>query len=70
MNIGIADAGSYSSSIKGDVTDKKLKDRNYGYFKSWVFTKDPFTLGSTGVMFDLKDECYDSIADDLPAMRL
>lgn len=38
LNIGIADAGSYSSSIKGDVTDKKLKDRNYGYFNRNSFT--------------------------------
>ena len=38
LTLGVADAGSYSSAIKGDITDKKLKDRNYGYFNRNGFT--------------------------------
>ena len=59
-------SGIWSLSLTFRAVSTWIRDD----FKSWVFTKDPFTLGSTGVMFDLKDECYDSIADDLPAMRL
>ena len=36
--LGVADAGSYSSSVKGNITDKKLKDWNYGYANKNSFT--------------------------------
>ena len=36
--LGVADAGSYSSSVKGNITDKKLKDWNYGYANRNSFT--------------------------------
>jgi len=36
--LGVADAGSYSSSIKGNITDKKLKDWSYGYANTNGFT--------------------------------
>jgi hypothetical protein len=38
LTIGLADAGSYSSAIKGNITDKKLKDWNYGYANRNSFT--------------------------------
>jgi len=36
--LGVADAGSYSSSVKGNITDKKLKDWSYGYANTNGFT--------------------------------
>jgi len=36
--LGVADAGSYSSAVKGNITDKKLKDWNYGYANRNSFT--------------------------------
>ena len=36
--LGVADAGSYSSSVKGNITDKKLKDWTYGYANTNGFT--------------------------------
>lgn len=36
--LGVADAGSYSSSVKGNITDKKLKDWSYGYANRNSFT--------------------------------
>jgi hypothetical protein len=31
LTIGLADAGSYSSAVKGDVTNDKLESNDYGY---------------------------------------
>jgi hypothetical protein len=38
LTLGVADAGSYSSSIKGDISDSKLKDWNKGYANRNSFT--------------------------------